>query len=165
MPTNLELKVSAKDFRKPLRALKKMGAEFGGTLKQKDTYFPVEKGLLKLRRENGSYELIYYNRDETGKKRWSNFEVLKLSGKNPEKFFLAIFPKEAVVEKTRQLYLYKGTRIHLDTVKALGKFIELETPVVKSKKEAEEIFNEIISLLELSKENQIRTSYRFLVAK
>ena len=165
MATNLELKIELKDFRRVLGKLKKINAEYNGILKQKDIYFTVKGGLLKLRRQNGEHELIYYNRDEEGKKRWSDFEVILLNGKNIEKTFVKILNVEAVVEKTRKLFIYKGTRVHLDTVKGLGKFLELETPVTKGKREAEVRFKEIIKLLDLDTAKQIKTSYRFLIAK
>ncbi len=165
MATNLELKVKVNDFRKIIKTLNSAGAEFKGVLVQKDIYFKNGKGLLKLRRQNGKYELIYYNRDETGKKRWSDFEVIFLQGEKIEKTFSRIFETETTVEKRRRLYIYKGTRVHLDSVKGLGKFLELETPVTKGKKYAEKIFSEIIDLLKLDVENQIKTSYRFLVEK
>ncbi len=165
MATNLELKIKINDFRKVLKTLSKINVEYKGELRQKDIYFTAESGLLKLRRQNGKHELIYYNRNEKGKKRWSNFEVISLEGKNIEKTFLNFLPKEAVVEKVRKLFIYKGTRIHLDSVKGLGKFLELETAVTKGKKDAESRFNEVIKLLEIDTEKQIKTSYRFLVKK
>lgn len=165
MPTNLELKAEVKTFRKIKTTLNKINAEYKGVLNQKDTYFKAKGFLLKLRRVNGEYELIKYIRDEKGKKRWSNFELLFIEGKNPEKFLSDFLKVEAVVEKKRELYLFKNTRIHLDTVKNLGKFIELETIVDKGKRDAQQRFNEIVELLDLDLSAQIKTSYRFLVNK
>ena len=51
---------------------------------------------------------------------------------------------EAVVEKKRLLYMYDNTRIHLDEVKGLGKFLELETLVLSGLKDAKNRFNKII---------------------
>lgn len=165
MPTNLELKAKVDSFRTIKGTLKKINAEYKGVLKQKDTYFKAKGFLLKLRKENGRYELIKYNRDEKGKKRWSNFELLFIEGKNPEKYLSEILKPEAVVEKSRELYMYKNTRIHLDTVKGLGKFIELETIMNKGKLDARKRFNELVDLLGLDLSKQIKTSYRFLVKK
>ena len=165
MPVNLELKAEVKSFGKIRNVLKKIGAEYKGVLKQKDTYFKAKGFLLKLRRVNGRYELIKYLRDEKGKKRWSNFELLFIEGKNPEKYLSEILKPEAVVEKERELYLYKNTRIHLDKVKHLGRFIELETVVDKGKIDAQKRFDELVRLLELDLKKQIKTSYRFLIKK
>lgn len=159
MPLNLEVKIKVSSHEKLLASLKKIKAEYRGVLAQKDVYFKVKMGLLKLRVEGGIYTLIKYLRDEKGK-RWSNYELIKLEGKNPEKYLRDIFEVATVVEKRRKLYLYKNTRVHLDDVKCLGKFIELETLLVNSKSDADKRFNEIVGLLGLDLSKQIRSSYK-----
>lgn len=165
MARNLELKIKLSSHKNAVSVLKKIKAEYAGLLKQKDTYFKIKNGLLKLRSVNGKYELIKYLRDEKGKKRWSDYEVLRLEGVNPEKYFSGIFKVDVIVEKKRALYLYKGTRIHLDTVKNLGTFLELETVVDKGLKDAEARFNEMVSLLKLDLSKQIKASYKNLLEK
>jgi predicted adenylyl cyclase CyaB len=144
--------------------IKKANAVFKGILKQKDIYYEYKKGLLKLRIENGDYHLIKYLRDEKGK-RWSNYEIVKLEGKNVTKYLSGILTVEAVVEKTRKLYVYKDTRIHLDDVKTLGKFLELETVVTKDKASAEKEFAHVVKMLNLDTAKQIKSSYRNLLVK
>ncbi len=163
MARNLELKIKLKSHSNVIGLLKKIKAENGGTLKQKDTYYKIKNGLLKLRMVNGRFELIKYLRDEKGKKRWSDYEILHLEGKNPEKYMSQLFHTDIIVEKKRILYLYKGTRIHLDTVKNLGFFLELETVVDKGLKDAEKRFNEIIYMLQLDINKQIKKSYKNLL--
>ncbi|MBI1938403.1 MAG: CYTH domain-containing protein [Ignavibacteriales bacterium] len=163
MAVNLELKIKTGSHQKYINTLENINASFEGILKQKDVYYKIPKGLLKLRIENNeSYCLIKYLRDEKGK-RWSNYELLFLNGKNPEKYLSEIFKIVTVVEKKRTLYLYKGTRIHLDEVKSLGKFLELETIVAGSKADAQMRFDEIIRLLNLDTAKQIRKSYKNLI--
>ena len=58
MAKNLELKIKLTSHKKIIETLKKMKAENAGLLKQKDTYYKVKNGLLKLRCVNGRYELI-----------------------------------------------------------------------------------------------------------
>lgn len=164
MGTNLELKikiVSPKFFEKKLR---ENGAVFNGTLKQKDIYYNINKGLLKLRIENGCFYLIKYFRDEK-KKRWSNYEIIELKGKNPEKFLSQIFKTDAIVKKTRRLYIYGNTRIHIDYVNGLGNFIELESVVTTNKKNATREFNDVVKFLGLNLSEQIRASYKDLLIK
>ena len=163
MPVNLELKIKVKNLKEFKKKLKQIRAEYKGILNQKDIYYKTQAGLLKLRRENKLYQLIKYNRNESGENRWSNFEILKIKGANIEKYFADIFEVETIVEKRRYLYLFRGTRIHLDSVKNLGGFLELETLVNKGESDARKRFDEIINLLSLDKTQEIRTSYRNLM--
>lgn len=164
MPLNLEIKVKVESHSKIIRKLKELNAEYCGVLKQKDVYFNIKYSLLKLRIENGNESVIFYNREESkSKTRWSDYSILHLKNNDGENFFSKLFNIEAVVEKKRQLYIFDNTRIHLDTVKNLGKFIELETIVVKNKKVAERRFNFINNYLELNKSEEIRKSYKNLL--
>ena len=163
MPTNLELKIKATSHESLKKILKQIGAENKGMLNQKDVYYSVPNGLLKLRIENGNESLIVYNRNENDKSRWSDFEVLKFINGKGEKFFSKLFDVEIIVKKERELFYYDDTRIHLDTVKFLGKFLELETLVINGKADAKKRFAKIISLLKLDESKQIRKSYRDLL--
>ncbi len=164
MAINLELKIKVDSFRKIKKLLRKTNAEFRGTLRQKDIYFSINsKGLLKLRRQNGNYELIYYNRNEGKGKRFSYYNVINLKGKQVEETLKKLGRVETIIEKTRELYYLKDTRIHLDKVKSLGKFVELETLVISTKSEAASRFAFVIEALELDYQNQIRKSYKNLI--
>lgn len=162
MPVNLELKIKINSHQKMENLLLNTKAVFKGILNQKDVYYKYNNGLLKLRIEDGNFHLIKYLRDEKGK-RWSNYEILKLEGKNVEKYLSGIFTIEAVVVKKRKLYVYNDTRIHLDEVKTLGKFLELETIVTKRKAHAEKEFSLVCKMLNLDKTKQIKSSYRNLL--
>jgi len=158
MESNIEIKIKIPSFGKYENILKSIGMKPKGLLNQKDVYYETKKGLLKLRTENGRDSLIKYLRDEKSKDRVSNYDVLKISNNSAEEFFNDIFKIKAVVEKERILYLYKNTRIHFDKIKKLGNFIELESVVVKDKKSAIKEFNEVVKLLKLDIEKQIRKS-------
>jgi adenylate cyclase class 2 len=163
MPTNLELKIRVTSHLSVKKILEQIGAENKGILNQKDVYYSVPNGLLKLRIENGNESLIFYNRNENDKNRWSDFEFLKFVNGKGEKFFNKLFDVEVIVKKKRELFYYDDTRIHLDTVKFLGKFLELETLVINGKVDAKKRFVKIISLLQLDESKQIRKSYRNLL--
>ncbi len=165
MPTNLELKIKLKSFKKIKSMLKKINAEFVKTLNQKDVYYKTKTGLLKLRIENGEQSFIKYVRNEKGKDRFSDYYVLNISKGNSEKFFQDIFPIEAVVQKKRLLFMFDNTRVHLDTVKNLGYFLELETLVIKGKQDAKKRYNQIMKLLQLNEYDEIRNSYRDLILR
>ncbi|MCK5455885.1 MAG: CYTH domain-containing protein, partial [Melioribacteraceae bacterium] len=116
MALNLELKARVENHEAIKHILKNIGATFEKILDQKDIYYKVEDGLLKLRIENGNYSLIKYNREEEKSDRWSNYYVVKMEGTETELLFSSLFPIETEVVKKRELYLYKDTRIHIDTV-------------------------------------------------
>ncbi len=162
MPRNLELKVSCNSFAKIKKLLNEIKADYKGELIQKDVYFQIDKGLLKLRIENGEQYLIKYLRDETGKDRWSDFQILKFSEGDAENVLKKIFKVETIVEKNRLLYIYNNTRVHLDKVKGLGKFLELETLVLNGLEDAKKRYSDIISKLELDLKHQLKNSYKIL---
>lgn len=163
MPRNLELKVSCNSFNEIRNCLQEINADFIGKLIQKDIYYHVENGLLKLRIENGEQSLIRYLRDETANDRWSDYQVIRLADRNAEEFLKNLFTLETVVEKKRFVYIYNNTRIHLDKVKDLGEFLELETIVLNGSKDAKKRFNYIVDKLNLDLNNQIKKSYKNLI--
>jgi len=163
MPTNLELKIRVTSHQSLKKILLQIGAENRGILNQKDVYYSVPNGLLKLRIENRIESLIFYNRNEENINRWSDFEFIKFANGGGEKFFNKLFDVEVIVKKKRELFYYDDTRIHLDTVKLLGNFLELETLVIKGKTDAKKRFAKIKNLLKLDESKQIRKSYRDLL--
>lgn len=163
MPRNLELKITCDSFSEIKNYLEEINADYIGELNQKDIYYQVENRLLKLRIENGEHSLIKYIRDETGKDRWSDFQVIKFSDGNAEEFFKDLFHIETIVEKKRLVYVYNNTRIHLDKVKNLGEFLELETLVLNGLEDAKNRFNYIVNKLKLDLNKQIKNSYKILI--
>ena len=163
MARNLEIKLELDSFDGLIEKLDSMGASNEGILNQKDVYYRINDGLLKLRIQDGENLLIKYNRDESGSDRWSDYDILKLEGDNAEKYLNDIFTVEATVIKERKLYLYKDTRIHLDSVTGLGLFLELETVVTSSLDNAKQLFDEMVQQLGLDTRRQILKSYRDLL--
>ncbi|MDP6702388.1 MAG: CYTH domain-containing protein, partial [Candidatus Latescibacteria bacterium] len=69
------------------------------------------------------------------------------------------------VEKTRQVWLWENVRIHLDDVKGLGQFVELEA--VTEEKGIEESHQRVETLmraLEISSDQLVEGSYGDIVA-
>lgn len=164
MAINLELKISIISYEKLIENIYLNNIELNKTLLQKDIYYKFDKGLLKLREQNGEFQLVKYNRNEKGKDRWSHYSLLFLRGDNIEEYLNDLFEVEVIVEKERKLFLYKNTRIHLDKVKYLGNYLELETVVEGiSKEEAIIEFQNVVNFLELDMSTQIKKSYRDLM--
>lgn len=163
MPRNLEIKVELKSHKEIKNILKKNKIQLSETLIQKDVYYKIDSGILKLRIENGTQTLIYYNRNEKSIKRWSDYHLLEIKNADANKYFKKFLKVIITVNKKRELFLYKNTRIHLDYVKNLGYFLELETRVVNGLKDAEKRFNHLLDLLNLRDKKELRSSYRDLL--
>lgn len=163
MPKNLEIKVKLDSHKQIKAILKKNKIDIAELLKQKDIYYKVKRGLLKLRLENENQTLIFYDRNEKSKKRWSDYHLLEIKETDGNKYLKKFLDVLVVVEKKRELYWFNNTRIHLDHVKYLGYFLELETRVINGLKDAEKRFNYLIELLELMDKKEIRASYKDLL--
>ena len=95
---------------------------------QDDTFFPCDRGRLKLRAfPAGDGQLIYYQRpDQTGPKE-SFFVISPTAAPDVLREALALaYGRAGRVRKRRILYLIGRTRVHLDRVEDLGDFLELE---------------------------------------
>lgn len=127
MARNVELKARDPDPARSLRASVQAGAVDQGWLQQLDTYFRVNHGRLKLREQDDSAELIYYERSDESIERESSYRIVPVVDPEALKNALAAALGVLVaVEKSRRLLLWRNVRIHLDEVPGLGSFIELE---------------------------------------
>ncbi len=73
---NLEYKTRCDDQKGTIAKARDLGFDLWGDLRQTDTYFKVASGRLKLRETAGFQgELIFYQRDEDGANRASDYEV------------------------------------------------------------------------------------------
>jgi len=129
--TNIELKAKCHDLVAAEKLAKELGASFEWRNLQTDTYYVAAKGRLKFREhENGSTELISYNREDIDSSKRSDYFVYKtLNAEDLKRVLDFALTKKIVVEKTRTLYLWENVRIHLDNVNHLGTFIEFEAIV------------------------------------
>jgi homotetrameric cytidine deaminase len=125
---NVELKAVDPDPDRTLRAALDLGAEDRGVIEQRDTYFAVPRGRLKLREQTpGEDELIAYHRPDDPTVRVSAYERIPVADAAAARTGLeATCGVRVVVEKRRRLLLWDGVRIHLDDVTGLGRFLELE---------------------------------------
>jgi adenylate cyclase class 2 len=104
------------------------GVTFKWERQQIDSYYIVPHGRLKLREQPGEKaELIFYMRSNENQPRESYYRIYN----SPDPELLKNILKKAcgldtVVEKQRTLLMYHNVRIHLDSVRDLGDFLELE---------------------------------------
>jgi adenylate cyclase, class 2 len=125
---NLELKAIDPDSERSLKICEDLGAEPKGVLQQRDVYFNVPQGRLKLRRQRGAIDqLIAYQRSDQPGHRKSSYRIVEVeNGSELEAALGSVLGIMAVVSKARRLFLWEGVRIHLDQVDGLGNFIEFE---------------------------------------
>ncbi len=165
--TNIEIKAHCADPRRIEDHLNDLGAGPAGTFAQKDIYFNVAEGRLKLR-QLGPDEghLIFYQRpDEAGPKR-SDYDIAFTTDPAAlEAMLTKVLGTRAVVEKTRQVWLWENVRIHVDDVQGLGQFIELEA--VSEEQDLEESTRRVKTLmraLEIDSDRLVEVSYGDLIA-
>lgn len=102
-------------------------AIFKGIDHQVDTYFNVPKGRLKLREGNIESTLIQYDRPNQLGPKQSKVKLYKPQAASALKEVLAeSIGVWKIVDKKREIYFVDNVKFHLDVVKNLGQFVEIE---------------------------------------
>lgn len=126
---NLEYKAELRDLPLARAAVRALGAAWIGTLHQTDTYYRVPDAKLKKRECEGlATEWIFYSRGSRLRPKLSTFTIYS-DEQARERFGERPAPVWLVVKKARELYVWKGVRIHLDSVENLGLFVEFEAMI------------------------------------
>jgi len=161
---NIEIKVTLPNKQAAINRLKHMGAEYQYTMQQCDYYFLTGEDKEKLRVIDGKeYQLITYQREEKQGRKDSHYEIKELSAKDKDDL---LSQRKVIkqVEKTRELWLFNNTRVHIDFVKRLGNFLELETVVRDIPLEAgESEFKTVVDELGINPARSVAASYSDLV--
>ncbi len=170
MSTNIEIiEIKAKvNNSSHIRVLlKNKKAKFLGEDHQIDTYFVVPTGRLKLREGNIENSLIFYNRKNIAGPKRSKVILAKLDPRSNIKELLKCFLKIlVVVDKKREIYFIDNVKIHIDSVKKLGSFVEIEaidkyrTIGLKKLKTQCDYY---IKLFKINKRDMINKSYSDLI--
>ena len=127
MPTLIEIKARCENPSQIRQILEDNKAIMKGIDHQVDTYFKVKSGRLKLREGNIENHLIHYFRgNQAGPKK---SEVL-LYKSTPDSSLKSILETSigvlTVVDKKREIRFIDNVKFHIDVVKDLGNFIEIE---------------------------------------
>jgi predicted adenylyl cyclase CyaB len=128
MPANIEIKARVHDF----IALRQLAEQLSDApcqvIPQEDTFFNCPHGRIKLRELGAQHgQLVYYLRDDSAGPKHSEYKIFETDNPADLKLILAqAYGVRGVVSKVRYLYLVGQTRIHLDDVRGLGQFMELE---------------------------------------
>lgn len=124
---NVEIKAKCKEANKIEALLMAKNARYIGEDHQVDTYFNVANGRLKLREGSIENNLIHYKRsNQEGPKK----SVVALYGSAPNSTLKEVLTRangvKVVVDKRRKIFFIKNVKFHLDIVKNLGSFVEIE---------------------------------------
>lgn len=164
---NLELKAPLEDLELARDRLRGIGAEREGSERQRDRYYTVPTGRLKLRRSTfDGHHLILYLRPEDGAVRRARFHRLPVSDPEAlEESLGRMLGAGSTVEKEREVWRWREVRIHLDRVQGLGAFVELEARVdrIGDRKEAARRLSRLAFQLEIDESDAIRSSYGEMV--
>ena len=132
-------------------------------LEQLDTFFNASRDRLKLREfADGTAELIAYSRNDQSDAKLSDYVRTPISHPHLLKDALErSIGKRGVVKKRRELFLIDQTRVHLDEVEALGKFVELEVVLNDEQTQAfgQKIADELVVKLGIKPESFISCAY------
>jgi len=166
---NIEIKASCNNPEIIEEILLKNNAKYIGEDHQIDTYFTTEKGRLKLREGKIENSLILYNRIEI--KGLKKSEVILYKPNENIKSLKQILENTlkvwVIVDKTRKIFFIENVKFHIDKVKNLGNFIEIEAidnigsiGEEKLRKQC----NKYIDLLKVDSSNFIDKSYSDLIS-
>jgi adenylate cyclase class 2 len=127
MPLNIEFKARCDEPERIRAVLRDMKARPAGVDNQTDTYFNVSAGRLKLREGNIEKNLIYYRRNEDARLKQSNVWLTPFESTEAIRALLTeALGVRCTVEKRREIYFHGQTKIHVDDVRGLGSFLEVE---------------------------------------
>jgi len=124
---NIELKARSDNQAEIKKILKAKNSICKGIDHQIDTYFNVSHGRLKLREGNIENNLIHYHRENIKGAKQSRISLFRTS---PDSILKKILIESlgilTVVDKTREIHFIENVKFHIDQVKDLGTFIEIE---------------------------------------
>ncbi len=166
---NIEIKARSSNQNAIVEILKLKNADFEGVDYQTDTYFKVNSGILKLREGKIENHLIYYERENKEGPKQSNIILFKSDPKSSLKEILAkALGILVVVDKKRVIYFIDNVKFHIDTVKDLGMFIEIEAIDYNGTIGKEKLLRQcqfFLDLFNIPQEDLISVSYSDLLLK
>jgi adenylate cyclase class 2 len=159
----IEIKARCGEHGRIREVLHARHAEFRGTDHQRDTYFSVPEGRLKLREGNIENALIFYDREEKPGPKESRVMLAPVSDGSSLKTILArLFGLKIVVEKEREIYFIQNVKFHLDRIADLGTFIEIEAIDEDGERSGEELMiqcRDFMKIFEIHDEDLLTGSY------
>ncbi len=169
MPVNIEVKARVHDFNRLRQKAEKLSDTPCQVIPQEDTFFNCPSGRIKLRELSPrTGQLVCYQRVDIPGPKPSAYKIFETD--NPaglKEILTEAFGVRGVVSKVRYLYMVGQTRIHIDEVKGLGVFMELEVVMKPGQSDAEgkSIANKLMQQLGIEEQDLINTAYIDLLEK
>lgn len=164
---NIEIKAKLTNQDEIRQTLKSLNAEFKGIDHQIDTYFNTQFGKLKLREGNIENYLVQYDREDKAGPKQSNIILYKSTPKSSLKEILTkSLGVLVVVDKQREIYFMDNVKFHIDDVRDLGTFIEIEAIDKKSCIGRDRLLEQCthyLNLFKISQTDLISVSYSDLL--
>jgi predicted adenylyl cyclase CyaB len=124
---NIEIKAKVRDQRHIRAYMQSMGSRHE-VQHQRDVFFHAPNGRLKLRCfRDGTGVLVAYDRTDQAGPKLSDYTLAPVEdAARLEEALTRSIGVRGIVEKKREIAIVGQTRIHLDSVRGLGIFLELE---------------------------------------
>jgi predicted adenylyl cyclase CyaB len=169
MPVNIEIKARVHDFYALRQRAEQLSDAPCQVISQEDTFFNCPHGRIKLRELGPQHgQLVYYLRQDSAGPKHSDYKIFETDNPAELKTIMAqAYGVRGVISKVRYLYMVGQTRIHLDDVLGLGKFIELEV-VLRSDQTDEQgqaIAEDLMRKLGIREADLIEAAYMDLMEK
>jgi len=163
----IEIKARCQNPDEIRNILRTKNAIYRGKDHQIDTYFRTNRGRLKLREGKIENYLIYYARKNRKCPKQSDVILFRTEPDSSLKeIFAKAFGLMVVVDKHREIYFIENVKFHLDKVKRLGSFVEIEATHEKRNFDKEKLLRQCkyyLRLFKISKKDLISESYSDLL--
>ena len=160
---NIEIKARCSDPAEIKKILKSKNAVFKGKDHQIDIYFKASYGRLKLREGKIENFLIFYERQNIKGPKKSTVILFKTEPNSSLRMLLTkALGVLGIIEKQREIYFIDNVKFHIDNVKNLGTFIEIEAIDKKGTIPKEKLLDQckfFLSLFKISEKDLIAGSY------
>ncbi len=165
---NYEFKAYYENLDKAINICTNIGAKRIRNHDQKDIYYSVKKGRLKLRDNNfNGKQLIYYERLNTSKARSCYYDKIDITplAQNIATLLKNALGIKTIVQKHRITFQTEYALINIDNLSPIGNFVEIEVSVDKTKSiiKAKSIADELKHILEIQLSDIVSFSYSDLV--
>lgn len=131
--------------------LEKNNADYRGLDHQIDTYFRVANGRLKLREGRIENHLIHYQRQNQAGPKQSDVILYESRPDHVHRLksiLEASLGVLTIVDKQRHIYFIDNVKFHLDEVRNLGHFAEIEAIDTTGQRNREELLRQCESYIE-----------------